>query len=1187
MKLISFLFGKIIDFLKNLFRNTPKENMKYTSSLNYKVWATAWSIPAQGLDSFPAFVPLLRPRDAIANTIRPFADTSGLSQVAWDYYYELVQEISVGRRVYYGHYWSDDGMNLFTDNINYYKNTKDGTTYGDQTSAITNEIVTGFGDENPLKFSSPWGLSSAADGKISLKNFLQKCISFNVIPDYYWDDTESLGTYTLGSNYNTYPYTFDNNGIPNAFPYPSYFGTPDPRRTQAIVNDYRFTSPAFANINNRTFAQEFVQKYKDITENPNSNPSYINLLLFYTAVETRQDFKLPWSTSFITQMYAFQSCIFTYNFGTLRKKVIHEPIGELGLTIKVLQTDLYPLNKDEARYAIDLNGHYDIKDPIPNYNNCMHNYGDITDDLIYNYGYVQNPIQDWQKYSLVVGGASIGSPAYCAFVKEIRKLRAMCRSNSTAYQTFTSIVSSPDENGEQRKLCLDTRYWYELMYHICLHGVNFFNAFVKENTSNGYQQIQTVLDEWKTISQNNTAIPVSNSSGSTTVILDRIILEEAATKGIMSGGYIPSINKWIWRLTAPANIKKYTLTDGGPTERDLDVNIEIPANATGIWIVRSLPGRPSYAPGTREATVIIDTPVIVVPAKPTIISRSPLAKSPFNSRLTITTANLVPNRLLDDEISKPRNNVADYSVPNDPKNRIFAAIGLGSHDPDASTQLWNSQIRTTIATYQGNRVNGPWGSPNTSTTRAYAWEYNPVNPDVSSPWHNIIYEQLIEPYKWGARSYHLNFPFGGSCCTFALTHEIWKRTFTSTNDTRICPARWKGFTQSIRALLEGNMTPEGKDPISEPCNVALYLASNRGYYNYISKSTNLWQSLGSSNEERDINYYQYLDAWIDDLISIKGRTQNSGKLYLLFDVMVGSATPDTLPIFRNQSTYKSDALELSDWYMFRKLRSNGIPCFVEARTLKTITDSATNITYTNPFAFVPSVCGYYWWLFTNPTVNTTANWSSPADIKTAFIIEDANFPLAVTEFDPYKPRLTSKYNNKIRTLSWTDSNQPGIANYNTPHYSVWSFYGLSDNYRYFYNKATNSNTFKGVKLDTDAFYAIDITKYTKLMTLEVNAPNIDGLMNYYRIDSSLVSARPLLNTTAWDAANPISTYGGTNGLWSVEGKTYWDTNVRKSSFNELITFVDDFSRNNAPESSDWSGVTYGFDPVAMNTIFYV
>ena len=78
------------------------------------------------------------------------------------------------------------------------------------------------------------------------------------------------------------------------------------------------------------------------------------------------------------------------------------------------------------------------------------------------------------------------------------------------------------------------------------------------------------------------------------------------------------------------------------------------------------------------------------------------------------------------------------------------------------------------------------------------------------------------------------------------------------------------------------------------------------------------------------------------------------------------------------------------------------------------------------------------------------------------------------------------------------------------------------------------------------------------MTLEVNAPNIDGLMNYYRIDSSVVSYRPLLNTTAWDAANPISTYGGTNGLWSVEGKTYWDTNVRKSSFNELITFVDDF-----------------------------
>ena len=120
--------------------------------------------------------------DEVVGNVRVPSDTSGLDNVPWNYYYNLVQQIPVGRRVYYGHFWQDDGMTVFRNRTDYYKLRRDGTTYGDQPS----ETVTGFGDSNPLKYTSIWGLSAAADGKISFKNFLQKCNTFGVTFDYYW-----------------------------------------------------------------------------------------------------------------------------------------------------------------------------------------------------------------------------------------------------------------------------------------------------------------------------------------------------------------------------------------------------------------------------------------------------------------------------------------------------------------------------------------------------------------------------------------------------------------------------------------------------------------------------------------------------------------------------------------------------------------------------------------------------------------------------------------------------------------------------------------------------------------------------------------------------------------------------------------------------------------------------------------
>lgn len=637
--------------------------MAYTSSLNYKVWATSWTIPTQGLGAYPALVPLLRPTDDIANSyVRVPSDTSGLDNVPWNYYYNLVQQIPVGRRVYYGHFWQDDGMTVFRNRTDYYKLRRDGTTYGDQPS----ETVTGFGDSNPLKYTSIWGLSAAADGKISFKNFLQKCNTFGVTFDYYWDDTESHLQYDLMSVYCTFAGSYDANGIPIIA---DYLDIPDPRRTPSIVNDFRFssTSSTYTNINGRSFSQEFLQKYKDTTDNQSETRTSQEILSFYTNVTNRQDFKAPWGTTNIYAAYAWSSSLFTYNFGTLKKKLIHDSISEMGLNIKVMQSELFPVNKDEAKYATDLNNHYFIKDAITGYNVSPHLYGDIAQSIINNYGYKPAPINDYERYTIVSGGTSLGPPAYWAFVKELRRLRGIHRSNNTAYQNFTPIISTPYYSGEDRKLHLDIRYWYELMYHACLHGAQFFNLFVRQGEDTGFEEIQVFLDEWKRISENNTAIPASNSSGNTSVLVDRINLEEAATRGIISGGYIPSIGKWIWRLTATPTVNSYTLADS--TQTDLPLNIEIASNTRGTWIVRSVPGRPNYLPGYTENGVT-KTPPVIIEAKPTIVSKSPMSKTPYNSRILIKPGDLSPNPLVigspitsdQTEFQQKFNKVFDYLI---------------------------------------------------------------------------------------------------------------------------------------------------------------------------------------------------------------------------------------------------------------------------------------------------------------------------------------------------------------------------------------------------------------------------------------------------------------------------------------------------------------------------------------------
>lgn len=1097
----------------NNARNSGRENTVSHPSLNYNVWATWWTLPTTVSSSVlyqrQGIVELIRFPDSVI-AVRDPADTLGLPTAMYTAYKDLCSRVPKGRRVFYDYYWQNPSYYKTYDD--YYKTTSDATTYTGG--------VTGYGDPSPVKFLSPWGTNSTADTKTSFKKFLSLCKSQNILFDYFWDDTEGFSTFSLGGTYNTYESTFDANGLPNN--YETWQSIPDPRRTPAIVSDSRFTS--VLNQNGRTFSQEVVQKFRDLIGNPSDTRTAAQILSYYTTVTNRQDFNPPWGQSNDIRMayYAFDAALYTYNFGTLRKSCIVDALTEASMSsVKVFQSDVAPLTVAEAKYATDYNSHYVPRDAISSFGASLHFFG--QNNLFGSYGYTNNPTTDDQKYAIIAGGNPFISNAHMAFVMELRKMRGMMRSSSTAYENFVPVVTTPSNTFNATKFNQDPRYWYEMMYHLCLHGANYFNVYTEVHTEAEMDAVQTVLDNWKSISGNNKAIPASNESGSTSTAVERVNLEEAAERGIISGGYVAAKNKWIWRLTAPPGISNYVLTDTDQT--DLPATITIPSNSRGVWIERKVAGKPSYSPSS-----------------------------------------------------------VNYTVDNNEAKRMFADIGIGVNGGSVD---WLSVTDTTVATFQGAPLTG---------TRAYAWEGNPSNPDVSSPWHNIIYEQTIDIFKWGGRAFMYYCPFGSFDQSFFLTPEIWRRTFTTyTGDNKTSPARWKGFKQAIKALLQGTLAPSGKDPINEPCNVMIYHPTNRGYYSYRTKSNALWDSLGSTNEQRDRVYYQYLDAWIDELISINSTTGNAGKLHITLDATSPSATPNTLSLFRTMPDYRSDLLELSDWYIFNRLSNAGIQVFIESRPAKSINradvpdtgQGSVGSTANVEWAGKAFTAEEYWLWYSNPS-NTDTNFDNHATdtgSDAIFRLLGSNFPLPLTNNrDRYGMTTVVYYQGARKTLV---NPSLGTSYIYTPHFRLWSLHMLSDHYRKYYNIKTNTNTFKGVVCQ-----AKNIVSYFPqiLMNGQLCLSTYDGVhdprMTYWRLPASVVDYRPMFDGSAFKN-NPNNYY---SGFWTQDGKDFWDSRGRKSSFSAFLTLLHDYSLSFGPSGSvDWDGDYYGTsnDQLAINTIVLI
>lgn len=616
-------------------------------------------------------------------------------------------------------------------------------------------------------------------------------------------------------------------------------------------------------------------------------------------------------------------------------------------------------------------------------------------------------------------------------------------------------------------------------------------------------------------------------------------------------------------------------------------------------------------------------------------ARGPSTKTPQNSSVY-------------NSLSSSAGGTVDAEIQNF-KNQYYAACFPAVADStDAQGITWGNWTQDFISYFQGNPLSG-------QGIRAFPWENNPANPSVSSPWHNAIYESVITWYRWGARSFHFHFPYGtygqesannanGNAGTFFLSHQIRKDAYAASTPgiTHTNPARWKGFSEAINALIEGrmipvdaNMTPQtNKTQILEPCNVFLYVPTNMGYYDYRRKASKYWRSLSGTSAQKDATYYSKLDGMIDTFKSMKSKIPNGGKLSIGMDVGSNIATPDSIALYRSivdatssrgtdrDASYLSDALELSDWYVLTKLKQAGIDVYLEARYPKT----RNKITYElSGIAGSAGTIVSSGLLYNNFTSTEHYLWTSNQLTKTAL-------PATVAWLGAKDDYVSNTESPKIHRLNWQSfyMTTTGITNdpyrawhstvngatahdmwgmpddytYYSPHAATFYLYGLSDHHRHYKNLVQpNRPTEVGVRLNNYNTIVFDPQWFADSTKNVVDYR--DTSLHTYRTD--LLTANPKIrveggnrgpfppwngltfNIEQWAAGPTAYLQNSTNGMkyWTVEGRNFWVNNVMQPSFDAFITMLDAFSATAAPVSAvaeGWAGATYPNDYYSKNII---
>ena len=613
-----------------------------TSSLDYEVFAALfvtiqeWNTPQYNQYSI---VPMIPMNTSVNNGYRSPGDTTAqyfkLSEAV-----NLARTIPESRRVGNNRFIWEEMSSWTTVKHDYYTKTSDGYTYGN------------------CAYLSIWTDNQYNDVTDFTIAALEQLRDEEIQIPYFSDDKENLDpVYTL-RGYNSYwpwsgnsPAQFDANGNPTSkMPYSYAPIYPDARRFAAIIADPRFNN--FVNPQTgKSVAGAFLDYYKILSNQYSLTATAEEVLSIAAGITAYGDF--PSYGYSRTKQYsyygpgdlrnsaqlldselivnAWQGALREFVYGYYATRSFMSALA--GVTYFSGSTysnyAMTPIGITEAFFTRDSNNYIMLEPEYPNQSGGKALYGN-NGNIIYNTfssfisGYVLNPTNDYETYtwqghnSAYSGGGTLVRYAndnsnstlwskqvsHKQFIDDVKYTRHMFRTKPDYWKVHNPWVSP---RNYYSSFYDGARYFYEIMYHTILHGCMYISHFEEVYDYSRGQILHNALDEWRTISNNSKAIPCSNSTGDVNSIVDRIVMHEAVTKFVMSGGRLINSGKYLWRITlGPQYFDSNGVGVLRRTNNDLDIPYELvidtsdAKNGRGAWVLRNISTPPSYEPVTPE-----------------------------------------------------------------------------------------------------------------------------------------------------------------------------------------------------------------------------------------------------------------------------------------------------------------------------------------------------------------------------------------------------------------------------------------------------------------------------------------------------------------------------------------------------------------------------------------------------------
>jgi hypothetical protein len=630
-----------------------------TSSLDYEVFATDWNIenlrtsygygtPAYTLHSLVPSVSIIATG---YNGARTPSNSTG-SDFDLNYLKTYLQNIPESRRVVNLEMWWPDLPPYDANRRDFYENTTDATTY------LGSTFLTPWSDVEAADVKSSL---TAVLNLCEAENIVIPYFTDN-------KGLETTGSlYSLQGVNSYYGGSFDASGNPiTAVPSPTLvYGTwyPDARYFAAWINDARFNSYIMS-TSGKSVAATMVDYYNVLSGNtlPVTAEQLYSRAAGITAFNDFTIYGLSYEKQFsyygpgpalseiqrldeVNRSQAWMAVMDELTNGHYGVKNTVEAKNSVSSYANSLYSsyEIFPVGTDECEFYRDSNDQKVIK-PIYNnlsggngwygwHGNMIYPWSGFPNSTPPNYvsGYVLNPQTDEERYNWAghnnpLYTPSVGStlvryastPAadltewkkqvvYKQFVNDVKLLRHQHRSKPDFHLYHTPFLATnfsltpapPIPASLYSEYYDNSRYFREFVYHVLLHGVAYvMNYWAKKET------MHEILDNWRTISYNSKSVPCSNSTGNVNLPVDRLVLSDAFTNGVMSGGRMTKTGKYLWRITAPPTAKREDNTivfqnlESGFVSSELPSEVVVdctkPENGYGFWIKRNVSTPPNY-----------------------------------------------------------------------------------------------------------------------------------------------------------------------------------------------------------------------------------------------------------------------------------------------------------------------------------------------------------------------------------------------------------------------------------------------------------------------------------------------------------------------------------------------------------------------------------------------------------------